>query len=72
MSLKPKLGRGMGALLFLVLGLVVGGLIALSPDIASPLVVLLFPGLLALMLDRSHGCGMARAVLLFQAMAIFI
>jgi hypothetical protein len=69
MNIKPKLGGGMAGLLILILGLASGGLIALSPDIASPLVVLLLPGLLALMLDRTPGCGMARAILLFQAAA---
>ena len=53
----------------LLLGLASGGLIALSPDIALPLVVLLLPGLLALVLDRSLACGVARAILLFQAAA---
>ena len=69
MSIKGKFGRGMGGLLVLVLGLAAGGLIALSPDIAAPMVVLLFPGLLALVLDRSPGCGVARSILLFQAAA---
>jgi len=53
----------------LLLGLCGGGLIALSPDIALPLVILLLPGILALILDRSPGCGVARAVLLFQGAA---
>ena len=53
----------------LLLALAGGGLIALSPDIALPLVVLLLPGLLALVLDRSPGCGVARAILLFQGAA---
>ncbi len=64
-----KFGRGAGGLLVLLLALAAGGLIALSPDIALPLVVLLLPGLLALMLDRSSGCGVARAILLFQGAA---
>ncbi len=34
-----------------------------------PLAVLLLPGLLALILDRSPGCGVAQAILLFQAAA---
>lgn len=59
----------MGGLLILVFSLTAGGLIALSPDIAAPLVVLLLPGLLALVLDQSPGCGMARSILLFQAAA---
>ncbi len=53
----------------LLLALAGGGLIALSPDIALPLAVLLLPGLIALMFDRSHGCGVARAILLFQGAA---
>ena len=69
MTPGSKLGRGASGLLVLLLALSVGGLIALSPDIALPLVILLLPGLLALVLDRSPGCGAARAILLFQAAA---
>jgi hypothetical protein len=68
-SLGSKLNRGMAGLMVLLLGLVGGGLVALSPDIAMPLVVLLLPGLFALILDRTPGCGVARAILLFQAAA---
>jgi hypothetical protein len=69
MSTGSKLGRGLGGLIVLLLGLAGGGLIALSPDIALPMAVLLLPGLLALMLDRSPGYGIARAMLLFQGAA---
>jgi hypothetical protein len=69
MSGKSKLGRGLGVLLILLLALAGGGLIALSPDIALPMAILLLPGLSALVLDRSPGCGVARAMLLFQAAA---
>ena len=69
MSGKSKLGRGIGGLLVLLLALAGGGLIALSPDIALPMLLLLLPGLFALVLDRSPGCGVARAILLFQAAA---
>jgi hypothetical protein len=69
MSGGSTLGRGMSGLLVLLLALAGGGLIALSPDIALPMAVLLLPGLLALVLDRSHGCGVARAILLFQGAA---
>jgi hypothetical protein len=69
MSGGSKLGRGMTGLLILLLGLAGGGLIALSPDIALPLAVLLLPGLFALILDRTPGCGVARAVVLFQGAA---
>ena len=69
MSIGSKLGRGMTGLLVLLLGLAGGGLVALSPDIALPLVVLLLPGLLALIVDQTPGCGVARAILLFQAAA---
>jgi hypothetical protein len=69
MSVGSKLNRGMAGMIVLLLGLAGGGLIALSPDIAMPLVVLLLPGLFALILDRTPGCGVARAVLLFQAAA---
>jgi hypothetical protein len=69
MSAGSKIGRGLGGLIVLLLALGVGGLIALSPDIALPMAVLVLPGLLALIVDRSPGCGVARAVLLFQAAA---
>ena len=69
MSAGSKMGRGMGGMIVLLLGLAGGGLIAMSPDIALPLVVLLLPGLLALVLDRSPGCGVARTILLFQGAA---
>jgi hypothetical protein len=64
-----KLGGGLRGLIVLLLALAAGGLIALSPDIALPLVVLLLPGLVALILDQSPGCGVARAILLFQGAA---
>ncbi len=67
MNPKSALGQGGGGLIVLLLGLASGGLIALSPDIALPLTVLLLPGLLALVLDRSRAWGVARAILLFQA-----
>jgi hypothetical protein len=69
MSEGSKLGRGVGGLLVLLLAVAGGGLLALSPDIGLPLTVLLLPGLIALMIDRSPGCGVARAILLFQAAA---
>jgi len=69
MSGESKFGRGAGGLIVLLLALAGGGLIALSPDIALPLAVLLLPGLLALILDRTPGCGVARAILLFQGAA---
>ncbi|HEY4042791.1 MAG TPA: hypothetical protein VGM32_13225 [Rhodopila sp.] len=66
MSGGSSVGRGLGGLLVLLLALAAGGLIALSPDIALPMALLLLPGLVALVLDRSPGCGVARAILLFQ------
>jgi len=69
MSATTKLGRGFGGLIVLLLALTGGGLIALSPDIALPLAVLLLPGLLALILDRTPGWGVARGILLFQGAA---
>jgi hypothetical protein len=69
MSATTRLGRGLGGLIVLLLALAGGGLIALSPDIALPLVVLLLPGLLALLLDRTPGWGVARGILLFQGAA---
>jgi hypothetical protein len=64
-----KLGRLFVGLLVLLLALAGGALVAMSPDIALPLMILLLPGLLALMLDRSPGCAVARAILLFQGAA---
>ena len=69
MSAGSKFGRGLGGLIVLLLGLAAGGLIALSPDIALPMAVLLLPGLFALIVDRSPGWGVARAILLFQGVA---
>jgi hypothetical protein len=56
-----------GSLLTLVLVLGSASLIALSPDVALPLIVLLLPGLVALMMDSSPGAAVARAMLLFQS-----
>lgn len=69
MSGGSKLGRIMSAVIILLLALAGGGLIALSPDIALPLTVLLLPGLLALVVDRTPGCAVARAIVLFQGAA---
>jgi hypothetical protein len=69
MSAGSSFGRFMILLLILLLGLAGGGLIALSPDIALPLAVLMLPGLIALILDRTPGCGVARAIVLFQGSA---
>jgi hypothetical protein len=69
MNSGSKLGRSLGALVVLLLALAGGGLIALSPDIALPLAILLLPGLLALILDRTPGWGVARAILLCQGAA---
>lgn len=69
MSGGSKLGRGIGGLIVLLLALAGGGLMAMSPDIALPLAVLLLPGLLALVLDRSPGYAVARAIVLFQGAA---
>lgn len=69
MSSGSKLGRLISPLLILLLALAGGGLIALSPDIALPMTVLLLPGLLALIMDRTPGCAVARAIVLFQGAA---
>lgn len=69
MSAGSKLGGGLSVVIVLLLALAGGGLIALSPDIALPLAVLLLPGLLALIVDRTPGCGIARAIVLFQGAA---
>ena len=63
------LSRTMSSVLILLLGLSGGSLIALSPDIAIPLVVLLLPGLVTLLIDASPGAALARAMLLFQVAA---
>ena len=65
---KSRTG-GSSAMILLLLGLACGGLVALSPDIALPLTILLLPGLIYLLLDRSNGWGTARAILLFQGAA---
>jgi hypothetical protein len=69
MSRPSSPSGAFAGLIVLLLALAGGALTALSPDIALPLVILLLPGLLALALDRSDGCGVARAILLFQAAA---
>lgn len=69
MSGRSRASRGLTAVIVLLLALAAGGLIALSPDIALPLAVLLLPGLLALIVDRTPSCGVARAILLFQGAA---
>jgi hypothetical protein len=69
MSAGSKLGRGLTGLIVLMLALAGGGLIALSPDIALPLALLLLPGLVALVVDRTPSCGVARAIVLFQGAA---
>ncbi len=69
MSEGSKLGRLFAGMIVLLLALAGGALVALSPDIALPMGILLLPGLLALVLDRSPGCGVARAILLFQLAA---
>lgn len=56
-------------LVILVLAVGGGGLIALSPDIATASIVLMLPGLITLLIDSSPGLGLARAMLLFQAAA---
>jgi hypothetical protein len=66
---SSKFGRLFAGLFVLLLALAGGVLVAMSPDIALPLTILLLPGLLALVLDRSPGCGVARAILLFQGAA---
>ncbi len=64
-----KLGRGFNGFVVLLLALAGGVLIALASDIALPVANQLLPGLLALPFDRSPGCGVARAILLFQLAA---
>jgi hypothetical protein len=69
MKTRPMDGGAAGALILLLLGLACGGVMALSPDIGLPLLILLLPGLIYLVVDRSAGWATARAILLFQAAA---
>lgn len=64
-----RLSRLLRLLMILCLGLSGGTLIALSPDIAVPMTILLLPGLITLLMDRTPGQRLARAMLLFQAAA---
>lgn len=74
MSKAPKAaissgpGRS-GALLLLLLGVIAGLVVSMTPDIALPLAILLLPGLIYLVVDRSSGWAVARTILLFQAAA---
>lgn len=54
-------------LLFVFLAVSVGALIAFSSDLAIPVFVLLLPGLVTLLIDRTPGLQLARAMLVFQA-----
>jgi hypothetical protein len=65
----PNAGGFGAGLAALVLALGGGALIALSPDIALPVMVLLLPGLVAVLIDHSPGAAVARAILLFQGAA---
>jgi hypothetical protein len=70
MSARPAMAGTLAArILTLALALAGGGLIALSPDIAVPVAVLLVPGLVAVLIDQSPGSAVARAILLFQGAA---
>jgi hypothetical protein len=53
-------------MLFLTLAVSVGALIAFSSDLAVPVLLLLLPGLVTLLIDRSPGLQLARAMLVFQ------
>jgi hypothetical protein len=69
---KTKNTKGrMGGLMrtLLVLGLTIGiaALLAMSPDLAVPVVFLLLPSLVTLLVDSTPGLGLARAMLLFQS-----
>ncbi len=69
---RKRDGGAGGAVILMLLGLGAGGLVALSPDIGLPLFVLMLPGLIYLLIDRSVGWAVARAVLLFQAAACVV
>jgi hypothetical protein len=71
MSPGARLGGAAGAMMVLLLALCGGGLIALAPDIALPVGVLLAPGLVGLLFDPTPGRAVARAMLLFTAASGF-
>jgi hypothetical protein len=54
-GLGSMLGRVIGGLIVLLLGLAGGGLMALTPDIAVPTGILLAPGLVAFLFDPTPG-----------------
>jgi hypothetical protein len=60
-------GGLMRTLLMLAMTVSMGALLAMSPDLAVPVVFLFVPSLATLLIDRTPGLGLARAVLLFQA-----
>jgi hypothetical protein len=57
----------MRVLMALGMTVAIAALIAMSPDLAVPVVFLLLPSLVTLLIDRTPGLGLARAMLLFQA-----
>jgi hypothetical protein len=63
------LSRAGGGMLVLIVGLACGGAIAIAPDIAAAVMVLLIPGALALLLDPSPGRAIGKTVLLCQGAA---
>ncbi len=60
----------MRSLLFMVLAVSMAALIAFTSDLAIPVFVLLVPGLVTLLIDRSPGLQLARAMLVFQAVVV--
>jgi hypothetical protein len=65
-SAMSRLGVG---LMLLIVGLGCGAIIAVTPDIAAAILVLLLPGIISLLIDPTPGRGVGRTILLFQAAA---
>jgi hypothetical protein len=65
-SMLSRTGSGMA---LLIVGLACGGAIAIAPDIAAAVMVLLIPGALALILDPSPGRAIGKTMLLCQSAA---
>jgi hypothetical protein len=62
-----RISRLMRSLLALGMTIAIAVLLAMSPDLAIPVVFLLLPSLVTLLIDTTPGLGLARAMLLFQS-----
>ncbi|WP_428485741.1 hypothetical protein [Rhodopila sp.] len=63
------LSRASGGLVLLIVGLGCGGMIAVAPDIAAAVLLLLLPGVVGWLLDPTPGKAIGRTMLLFQGAA---